>query len=154
MPHNDYMFFRRHTPRVVPFRERVETLKQFGFSIEFRGSSSALVTRGCIGAVVEDRPDRPHVNKAGLFLGGEIGLLVNHGYQMFWETPSGKRMPAQASQLRELHEFQEDLKEGLGLTSLYNEGLGTTSDLHNYDRVEDRDHSGPKKPWEKVTTLT
>ena len=147
------MFFRRHTPRVIPFRERVESLKQSGFAVEFRPSESALVTRNGIGAVVEDRPDRPHVNKAGLFIGSEIGLLVNHGYQMFWETPTGKRTPAHAPQLHELHEFQEDLKEGLGLTSLYNEGLGTISDLHQYDRVEDRDHSGPKKPWEKATTL-
>ena len=104
---------------------------------------------GCIGAVVEDRPDRPHVNKAGLFIGGEIGLLANHGYQMFWETPSGKRMPAQASQLRELHEFQEDLKEGLGLTSLYNLSLGTTSDAHMYDRVTDRDQGPHSHPWDK-----
>ncbi len=143
------MFFRRKTPRVVPFRERVESLKQSGFTVEFRGEGSALVARNGIGAVTED----VRVNKAGLLIGSEIGLLVNHGYQMFWETSSGKRMPAQAVQLHELHEFQEDLKEGLGLTSLYNEGLGTTSDLHEYDRVEDRDHSAPKKPWEKATTL-
>jgi len=143
------MFFRRKTPRVVPFRERVESLKQSGFTVEFRGEGSALVARNGIGAVTED----VRVNKAGLLIGSEIGLLVNHGYQMFWETPTGKRMPAHAPQLHELHEFQEDLKEGLGLTSLYNEGLGTTSDLHEYDRVEDRDHSGPKKPWEKATTL-
>ena len=144
------MFFRRKIPRVVPFRERVESLKQCGFTVEFRPSDSALVTRNGIGAVVEDQL----VNKAGLLVGSEIGLLVNHGYQMFWQTPSGKRMPAHAPQLHELHEFQEVLKEALGLTSLYNEGLGTTSDLHHYDRVEDRDHSGPKKPWEKATTLT
>ena len=68
MPHNNYMFFRRHTPRVVPFRERVESLKQSGFSIEFRVAGSALVTRNGIGAVVEDRPDRPYVNKAGLLI--------------------------------------------------------------------------------------
>ncbi len=143
------MFFRNKTARVIPFRERVESLKQSGFVVEFRGADSALVTRNGMGSVVEDTK----VNKAGLLLGSEIGLLVNHGYQMFWQSPTGKRVPAQAAQLHELHEFQEDLKEGLGLTSLYNEGLGTTSDLHQYDRVEDRDHSGPKKPWEKATTL-
>jgi hypothetical protein len=42
------------------------------------------------------------------------------------------------------------LKEALGLTSLYNEGLGTTSNAHLYDRVEDRDHGVPTRPWEPV----
>ncbi|HEV2690190.1 MAG TPA: hypothetical protein VGV35_16645, partial [Bryobacteraceae bacterium] len=69
-------------------------------------------------------------------------------YQMFWRTPSGKQMPAQARQLSALHSFGEDLKEGLGLPSLYNEGLGTTSELHMYDRVEHRDRGDADKPWE------
>ena len=42
-----------------------------------------------------------------------------------------------------LHEFDDDLREGLGLTTLYNQALGTTCDDHLYDRVEDRD-AGPK----------
>ncbi len=74
-------------------------------------------------------------------------MLVNRGYQVFWRTPAGRSLPAHASQLKLLHNFEEDLKEGLGLPSLYNESLGTTSDLHLYDRVEDRDQ-GIHKPWE------
>ena len=86
--------------------------------------------------MIEDRPGQhPRVNKAGFVLGDEIGLLVNRGYQMFWRTPSGRTAPALATHLKALHAFEEDLKEGLGLPSLYNESLGTTSDLHLYDRV-------------------
>ena len=87
--------------------------------------------RDGIGAIIEDRPGQhPHVNKAGFVLGDEIGLLVNRGFQMFWKSPSGRTAPALATHLKALHAFEEDLKEGLGLPSLYNESLGTTSDLH------------------------
>ncbi|HEX6895507.1 MAG TPA: hypothetical protein VF146_09550 [Bryobacteraceae bacterium] len=145
------MFFRREKPHEPTFGERIAGLKTFGFSSKSLDSQRAQVNREGIAAVVEDRPSlRPHVNRAGLSIGDEIGLLVNRGYQMFWRTPSGKQMPAQASQLKALHAFEEDLKEGLGLPSLYNESLGTTSDLHLYDRVEDRDR-GVHKPWQQKT---
>lgn len=142
------MFFRREKPHEPTFSERIAGLNQFGFSSKNLDSKRALVTRDQIAAIVEDRPtERPHVNKAGLAMGDEIGRLVNGGYQVFWRSPSGKQLPAQATQLKALHAFEEDLKEGLGLPSLYNESLGTTSDLHLYDRVEDRDQ-GTHKPWE------
>ncbi len=144
------MFFRRETPHEPSFAERVESLKKFGFTANVLSSGRAQVSRDGIGATVEDRPgQRPHVNKAGLIVCDEIGVLVNGGYQMFWKTPSGKRVPALATQLKKLHDFEEDLKEGLGLTSLYNESLGTTSDLHLYDRVEHRDEAPTPKPWDR-----
>ena len=51
----------------------------------------------------------------------------------------GRRIPALAEHLTALHHFQEDLREALGLVSLYNQGLGTTFDQHMYDRVKGRD---------------
>ena len=142
------MFFRREKPHEPTFAERIENLKKFGFAAESAGGRDATVTRDGIGAVLEDRPGRrPHVNKAGLLANREIGALVNAGYQMFWKTPSGRKLPATAEQLKNLHNFEEDLKEGLGLPSLYNESLGTTSDLHLYDRVEHRDEGDAHKPW-------
>ena len=147
------MFFRRVTPREPGFKERLESLKSLGFTVNFMNAGHARVSRDGIGAIVEDRPgQRPHVNRAGFIIGDEIGSLVNAGYQMFWRTPSGRRVPAQASQLKALHAFEEDLKEGLGLSSLYNESLGTTSDLHLYDRVEHRDAGDAHKPWEHKIT--
>jgi len=144
------MFFRRTKPQEPTFNERIETLKKLGFAASSQGSGSAKVSRDGIAAVIEDRSGQhPHVNKAGLIMGDQIGLLVNGGYQMFWKAPNGKRLPAQAGQLKALHAFEEDLKEGLGLPSLYNEGLGTTSDLHLYDRVEHRDDPPAPKPWDR-----
>jgi hypothetical protein len=90
------------------------------------------------------------VGKAGVLVGSEIAHLVNGGYQMFLRTPSGKELPALAPQLKALHAFEEDLREGLGLTSLYNLSLGTTSDDHLYDRVEERDAPRHAKAWERT----
>ena len=147
------MFFRRVTPREPGFKERLESLRNLAFTVNFLNAGHARVSRDGIGAIVEDRSgQRPHVNRAGFIIGDEIGLLVNAGYQMFWRTPSGKRVPAQAPQLKALHAFEEDLKEGLGLPSLYNQSLGTTSDLHLYDRVEHRDAGDAHKPWEHKIT--
>lgn len=107
------------------------------------------VSRNGIGAIVKDIVGgRPEVEKAGWIMGSEVGELVNGGYQQFWLTPAKKRAPALASQLKELHAFEEDLKEGLGLLSLYNTSLGTVSAAHMYDRVERRDSEHKPKPWE------
>jgi hypothetical protein len=143
------MFFRRVKPHQPSFKERIDSLKGFGFTTNFVNPRRVIVSRDGIGATIDETTgEHPHVNKAGLIVGEEIGLLVNGGYQMFWKTPSAHRVPAQASQLKALHNFQEDLKEALGLPSLYNESLGTTSDLHLYDRVEHRDEGDSHKPWE------
>jgi hypothetical protein len=147
------MFFRREKPHEPTFAERIDAIKKLGFTARTLDSKRVLAGRGQIAAILEDQPgQRPKVDRAGLMIGDEVGLLVNGGYQMFWRAPSGRQLPAQAAQLKELHAFEEDLKEGLGLTSLYNEGLGTTSDLHLYDRVERRDE-GDHRPWEKSVTL-
>ena len=71
-------------------------------------------------------------------------MLVDGGFQKFFRTPTGKKKPALADELKELHAFEADLKDHLGLKSLYNEGLGTVSTLYQYDRVKDRDRGVPK----------
>ena len=143
------MFFRREKPQELTFSERLDGLRKLGFSTSPSGSGNARVFRDGIGAMIEDRSGQhPFVNKAGLVLGDEIGLLVNRGFQMTWRAPSGRSAPALSTQLKALHAFEEDLKEGLGLPSLYNESLGTTSDLHLYDRVQHRDQGDANKPWQ------
>ena len=45
------------------------------------------------------------------------------------------------------------MREALGLTTLYNESLGTTSEAYQYDRIVDRDKpvaDRKKRPWETV----
>ena len=72
---------------------------------------------------------------------------------MAYPVDAGREIPAQAAQLKALHAFDEDLREGLGVTSLYNLSLGTTCDDHLYDRVEDRDAPQHPRPWEKTSAL-
>jgi hypothetical protein len=144
------MFFRRTTPHTPTFEERLANLKELKFETKRENSVRALVTREGCGAIVEDAGNGAvKVGKAGVLVGNEIAMLVSRGYQMFLRTPSGKEIPALASHLHRLHDFDEDLREGLGLTSLYNLSLGTTSDEHLYDRVEDRDEGPHAHPWDR-----
>ena len=86
----------------------------------------------------------------GYVIGSEISKLVNRGYQQFLKTAKAE-VPATADHLKALQQFTEELKEGLGLPSLYNESLGTVSEAYQYDRVKDRDKPAaekPKRPWE------
>jgi hypothetical protein len=86
----------------------------------------------------------------GYLIGSEISKLVNRGYQQFLKT-SKQEVPATAEQLKALQTFSEELKQGLGLPSLYNESLGTVSEAYQYDRIENRDKPAverPKRPWE------
>ncbi len=86
----------------------------------------------------------------GYLVGSEISKLVNKGYQQFLKT-SKTEVPASADHLKALHSFSEELKEALGLPSLYNESLGTVSESYQYDRIVDRDKpeaERKKRPWQ------
>jgi len=92
----------------------------------------------------------------GYLIGSEISKLVNRGYQQFLKTAKTE-IPATADHLKALQQFTEELKEGLGLPTLYNESLGTVSESYQYDRIKDRDRpvaERPKRPWEKAGSLT
>jgi hypothetical protein len=76
--------------------------------------------------------------RPGWLLNGEISRLLDRGYQKFLKT-SHLEIPASADHLRALHEFSEELKQVTGSMTLYNESLGTTSDVYHYDRVKGRE---------------
>lgn len=147
------MFFRRPTAKVPSFSERIDSLREAGFTVQSLTAGHVRVTKHGVGAVLADAGmNQPLIERAGVMVGEEIAVLLSGGYQMFIETPSGKRLPATATQLKALHEFEEDVKEALGLTSLYNQSLGTTSRKHMYDRVTSRDQGAQPKPWEHRRT--
>jgi hypothetical protein len=144
------MFFRNQKPQQFSFEDRLASLKQAGFTTHSEAGGHSRVTRNGCGTVVADLGGgKVGIGKPGVLLGNEIAALVNHGYQMFLCTPSGKEAPALATHLKALHAFEEDLREALGLVSLYNVALGTTSDDHLYDRVAQRDNGPHHQPWEK-----
>jgi len=144
------MFFRRERTKIPSFPERVDILRRAGFSTEPLPDGRVKLTKNGIGAIIGDEgKNQPSIEKAGVLIDGEIGTLLSTGYQMFLETPSGRRVPAQAEQLHALHEFEDDVKEALDLVNLYNTSLGTTSRKHMYDRVYMRDTGHQPKPWER-----
>jgi len=125
------MFFKRTAPPDPSFDERLDALSGF----DMRSTSGGRrVARGPIAALVANGS----IQSIGLALGEEIGVITDVGYQKVFLTPSGRRVPATAEQLRELHAFREDLAAALGLKSLYNEGLGSINTSHHYDRVAGR----------------
>jgi hypothetical protein len=144
------MFFRREKPKTFSFSERINALKEAGFSTETLPDGRVRISKhGVAAAIGDEGKNQPEIERAGVLIGGQIAILVAGGYQEFLEVPDGRRFPATAEQLKQLHEFEEDLKAALGLTDLYNTSLGTTSTKHMYDRVYKRDLGQQPKPWEK-----
>lgn len=143
------MFFRRERPRNPTFKDRMDSLRQAGFTVAAAPGGAVRVSRAN-GAVdlKEENGSVGSLGRAGILMGEEIGVLVDAGYQKFFATPSGKRKPALAEELNDLHAFEEDLKEALGQESYYNDSLGTVSTYYLYDRVQGRDRGVPKRVWE------
>ena len=144
-----FMFFRREQPKNPTFQERLDSLKSKGFTVSPLPVGGVRVIReNCAIDLREANGAIAFETRAGILIGSEIGSLVDGGYQKFFRTRGGARKPALAAELAALHDFEEDLREGLGLTSLYNEALGTVSTFYQYDRVQDRDRGVPKRAWE------
>ena len=143
------MFFRRVKPTVHTFDSHLGDLRAKGFSVAAKGPGIAVALRhGCAAVLKEgglkEAGAQITIEKTGVLVGQEIGVLTHGGYQVYFETSHGERRAGTAEQLNALHSFDADLRETLGLTSLYNEGLGTTNGRHLYDRVRNRDNG--KKP--------
>jgi hypothetical protein len=115
--------------------------------------SGVLVARHGIAAVLVPAQEQGAAARMalppGVLVRGEIARLVDRGYQKFIKSAQYE-LPATAAQLHAIHAFTEELKELTGEDCLYNEALGTTSDLYRYDRLQGREakQPGPARPWE------
>ena len=147
------MFFRRKLPKVTTFAERIDRLKSADFALENLPDGRVKAIKHNVAAIIGDEgANQPDIERAGIVVGNEIATLLSAGYQMFLETPSGKKLPAQADQLKALHQFEDDAKEALGVSNLYNTSLGTVSRDHVYDRVAGYSNPTPR-PWDKTPPL-
>ena len=136
------------------YEDALNWLRDHGFDlIEAPGMQGRVFLKkyNCSAAIQKNGDDGVKIFAyPGYLIGGEISKLVNRGYQQFLKTAKTE-VPATADHLKSLQQFTEELKEALGLPSLYNESLGTVSESYQYDRVEDRDKKPtdrPKRPWE------
>src|ERR1700683_4045392 len=136
------------------YEEALTWLREHGFDVlEAPGTSGRVFLRKYnVSAAIQTTGE----NGVNIFsyprylIGSEISKLVNHGYQQFLKN-SKTEIPATADHLKALQSFSEELKEALGLPSLYNESLGTVSDSYHYDRLKDDDKAPvdrPKRPGE------
>ena len=138
------------------YEDAVTWFRDHGFEVtEAPGTSNRIFLRKYkVSAAIERTPDSGVKIFAypGYVIGGEISKLVDQGYQKVLRTTKAD-YPATAEHLKVLHDFSEELKEGIGATSLYNEALGTVSESYMYDRVRGRDlpeSERPKRPWQQA----
>ena len=121
------------------YEDAVAWLRDHGFDlIEAPGTQNRVFLKkyNCSAAIQKTEDGGVKIFAyPGYLVGGEISKLVNKGYQQFLKTAKTE-VPATADHLKALHYFSEELKEALGLPSLYNESLGTVSESYHYDRVK------------------
>jgi hypothetical protein len=134
------------------FDQTLENLRAHSFDVApFAGvAGGVLVSKHGAGAVLAPGQGAAVAfqERPGAVFGGEVARLLDRGYQKFLKT-STYEFPASAAQLQAIHLFSEELSQVMGTISLYNESLGTTSDLYEYDRLKGRDaeETAPVQPW-------
>ena len=104
-----------------------------------RNAKAVTVSKYGVAAEIAPAPDGTVqiLARPGFVLSGEISRILDRGYQKFLKTAK-LEIPATADHLRAVHRFSEELNEVAGARSLYNESLGTTSNVYTYDRVKGR----------------
>ena len=141
--------------RTLTFNELLDILRAHSFSVEPSAAVAhgTLVSKGGAAAVLVPAQQPGAVAafavRPGALVQNEVALLLDRGYQKFLKT-SKYELPALAPQLHAIHAFEEEFKLLAGEESLYNEALGTTSDLYLYDRLDGREAEEPEpaRPWE------
>jgi hypothetical protein len=139
-------------PKVPTFEQILDALRARSFVVfaltggQFRISKygcGAVLAAGKTGTVAE-------VETARFTIGGELATLVDRGYQKFLKTSKFEAV-ATAEALHAIHQFSEELKQVTGEISLFNQGLGTTSDEYLYDRLKGREPGRADAPGELGT---
>ncbi len=142
------------------FDQTLKLLRAHSFDVSpYAGvDGGTLVSKHGVGAVLvparrtEDPEGVPaaYAVHPGVLVKGEVARLLDRGFQKFMKT-SQYEVPATASQLQGIHAFSEELTQLIGAISLYNESLGTTSDVYRYDRLVGREaaEAAPVEPWDQ-----
>jgi hypothetical protein len=136
------------SPAVTDLATWLARLQEAGFTVQEQADGRSLVSKHGGAAVLEKAPsgEPRFAAPPGLLLGSTVACLVDRGFQKFWQDGS-RRLPAIAGQLKALHHFDQDLRAVMGMTSLYNEALGTVSARYLYDRLEGREEPKRHKPF-------
>lgn len=147
----------------LSFDQVVEQLRSQGFEVTSHAAASRAVqiSKNGVAAVITPSSSAGRdasqgegsaasmVVTPGVLVRGEISRLLDRGYQKFIKTAQFE-LPSTAAQLNAIHTFTEEMNLVTGTMGLYNEALGTTSDLYEYDRLRGRELPPPPpvRPWE------
>ncbi len=146
----------------VSLGQMQDSLKAHGFEVSESAGRLRAAKYGCaavllasdavgqdLGTSTGTETSVAYAERPGVVVAGEIARLLDRGYQKFLKT-SKYELPATAPQLQSIHRFTEELTQVTGGVSLYNEALGTTSDVYQYDRLKGRETlaAAAKRPWE------
>ena len=140
----------------------IQQLKNAGFGVIEREGGRVLIGKhGCAAILEPSSSGEPQFAvRPGLLVraatvrersslpeaGERIAHLFDRGFQKFWQDDR-RRLPALSDQLQALHHFEQDLRAAMGLTTLYNQALGTVSSRYIYDRLEGREEPKKHRPF-------
>lgn len=114
--------------------------EQAGFVVSNTAANKVEVKKsGCVAYLGNERGKAVYFAPPYLVVRGVNCELEDRGYQKFWYAKAeDKRFPIRKVDLEILHRFDEEVRYILGLTSLYNESLGSTNARTVYDRLTGR----------------
>jgi hypothetical protein len=126
--------------QTVTAQDIQKQFEQAGFVVSnAQGDRLEVKKSGCVAYLGKEGGKAVYFAPPYFVVRGVNCELEDRGYQKFWYAKAeDKRFPIRKVDLEILHRFDEEVRYILGLTSLYNESLGSTNARTVYDRLTGR----------------
>ena len=122
----------------------LETLPAKGFQVSSTRGVVRVEKYGCGAEFRRVRNGRFQMTiMPAALIEGQFTRLWDAGYQKFFISDDARKLPALAQQLEHMRKFNEELRSALGVPTYYNEALGSTCQVTEYDRVQGRSGDVP-----------
>lgn len=120
-------------------QSQIESLSPKGFLVRSSGGVVRIEKYNC-GAELRKTPEGAFQMTVlpAIMHDGQFTRLWDAGYQKFLLTHDNRKIPIRVNQLAELRRFNEELRTALGVSTYYNEALGSTCLVTVYDRLKGR----------------
>jgi hypothetical protein len=123
---------------------QIETLSAKGFLVRNSGGVVRIEKYNCGAELRKEAQNGFRMTIIpSIMLQGQFTHLWDAGYQKFLLTNDGVKVPIRVNQLADLRCFNEELRTALGVSTYYNEALGSTCHYSVYDRVKGRVGDNP-----------
>ncbi|HEX9760527.1 MAG TPA: hypothetical protein VGA40_06390 [Candidatus Acidoferrales bacterium] len=119
--------------------ETIDKLPAAGFAVSRTGGVVRVEKYGCGAELRQTAGGAFQLTQLPtVMVQGGFARLWDAGYQKFFISEDGRKLPALAEPLKRLRRFNEELRTSLGVPTYYNEALGSTCHVTSYDRVKGR----------------